>query len=1383
MRTFAARLLRALTTLGLLGLGIGAAMADQAERAGPAQTTASLHAWLNEQYEQELRFSPTQLTVLGRRELYDQLDDFSLAAQQRQLDWYEQSVAALRERFDYDLLDDEGRTSYDFWVYRLQGLRDQLSYRLQQFPISQLGGPHVGLPQFLINYHEVDTPADMEAYNARLAAIGGSLTTVMARVQEAARAGIRPPRFARQAVLEQMGAMLDGAPFVEGEDTPLWADARRKIAALQDSGSIDEARAQALLEESRRTLLDTLAPAYRQAMAWFSDNLDATPDDTLGASELPGGSAYYAAQLQRFTTTDLSAAEIHQLGLDEVARIQAAMQGIMQEVGFEGSLQEFFDFVREDERFYYPDTEVGRERFIDNTRHYLERVNAKLPEYFGMLPKTALEVRRVEAFRERDGGAAFYEQGTPDGSRPGVYYMHLSDMRSNNLTDLQTTAYHEGNPGHHMQVAIALEREDLPLFRNNVWYSGYGEGWALYAEQVAAEMGVYDNPYYDFGRLTAEIFRAIRLVVDTGIHAFDWSEEQAVQYMLDNSAIPEGSVREEIRRYIVLPGQATSYKIGMLKILELRAYAQAMLGEDFDIRGFHDSVLGGGSLPLAILERRVRDWVAAQQNFTATLRRSSYGVAHIEAADYGSLGYGEGYAAAEDHICNIAWSLLQARGELARYFGPDSGQDGISSDAVVRAMRLGDEATRAFADQPPQLRRWLAGYAAGYNRYLREHPAASETAWCSGADWLRAASPVDFMARMVLVAQTLPRMSAALAAAQPPDDGNSARTDSVDLIAALDAAALDGMGSNAWAIGRDMSENGRGLLLANPHYPWYGSSRFWEKHLTIPGELDVYGAHLLGAPGVAIGFNAAVGWSHTVSASQRLVLYRLRLVAGDPLRYHYGEGTRPIEERRVSVPVLQADGSVAIREQSLWFSHYGPLLALPNAGWDAQYAYSARDANAGNHSLLAQWQAMDSATSMDAFIDAHRRFNALPWVNTMATSRDGRAVYLDNSTAGNLSAEAESLWRASLDDDPLAAGLYAQRGLVLVDGADPRFEWEVDPGAPLPGTVPFERRPFLERSDYIFNANDSYWLTSPRQPLAGYPLLYGPTETARSLRTRMNIRLLENRYGDAGDDGRFNRREIQQALFSNRSLSAELLLPGLVKACVASGDNSLSTACGVLARYGGRLDLDSPGAVLFREWLTRYPFAASSGAGELFREAFDPARPQDTPAGLARPELAVERLREAIAVLESAGLPLDASLGDTQFAWRNGRAIAVHGGLSREGVANLQMSGDPSASATGGVPASGISGVQPHSVADSRFLTDAGYPVIHGSSFILTLAFEDGGPVAEALLSYGQSGDPGSPHFDDQTELYAAKRWRPVVFTAEQLAADTRSERRLSSRD
>ncbi|MBN7798064.1 DUF885 domain-containing protein [Parahaliea mediterranea] len=571
-----------------------------------------LTRWLDDRYEEELAFSPMGLTELGRKQQYDQIDDYSEAALDAELAWQLGTVDDLRERFDYGALEPEAKVSYDYWVYRAERASNQAKWRRHDYVLDPVTSSHTDLPQFMINYHKVDTVQDMRDYIARLSGVARALGQLQARAAVAAGEGIRPPRFAYGVVIEQSRGMITGAPFEnEGNPAPLWSDVLAKTAALREAGLVDDAQMQALRDRARAALVDEVGPAYRTLIAWLQQDRANADAQARGVHGLPDGGAYYAHRLRQYTTTDLSAEQVHQLGLEEVARIRGEMEAIREQVGFEGDLDAFFEYVRSDDRFYYPNTDAGRQAFIDETRHYLELIEDKLPQYFGILPKAGLEVRRVEAFRERDGASAFYEPGTADGSRPGVYYMHLSDMRANNRTDLQTTAYHEGDPGHHMQGSIALEREDLPLFRTNVWYSAYGEGWALYSELLAWEMGVYDNPYYDFGRLGAEIFRAIRLVVDTGMHAKGWSEERAVRYMLDNSAIPEASVRSEIQRYLVWPGQATSYKVGMLKILELRERAREALGDDFDIRDFHDLVLGGGSLPLDILERRVDEWIAA----------------------------------------------------------------------------------------------------------------------------------------------------------------------------------------------------------------------------------------------------------------------------------------------------------------------------------------------------------------------------------------------------------------------------------------------------------------------------------------------------------------------------------------------------------------------------------------------------------------------------------------------------------------------------------------------------------------------------------------------------------------------------------------------------
>lgn len=571
-----------------------------------------LHTWLDEQYEQELRFTPNQQTTLGRKTQNDQVNDYSVEGQRKLLAWRESSVAAMKKEFAYAQLDTKEKVSYDYWVYRLDIARAAEPWLLHEYKVTQMEAPHTDLPQLLINYHVVDTQSDMEAYIKRLSAVAVAIEQVRSRAQQSAAIGVRPPQFVYDLVIDEATRVISGRPFNDAdEDSALWKDATGKISTLLDNGLITDRQAKELEDRAKNGLMADLAPAYRELIEWMRQDRDKADKEARGVHALPRGKEYYAYRLQKYTTGNLGAQEIHQLGLSEVKRIRQEMEAVKQATEFAGELSEFFDFVRDDPQFYFSNDDVGRQRFMDQTELYLDRVNKELPDYFGTLPRSPLVVRRVEAFREQDGQAAFYQEGTADGSRPGVYYMHLSDMNANNITDLQTTAYHEGNPGHHMQSSIAMENRDLPLFRRTVWYSAYGEGWALYSEQLAYEMGVYDNVYYNFGRLVGEIFRAARLVVDTGIHAKGWTQEQAVDYMMANSSIPETSVRSEIQRYIALPAQATSYKVGMLKIQELRERARNQMGDKFDIRQFHDLVLGGGSLPLDILEQTVEQWITA----------------------------------------------------------------------------------------------------------------------------------------------------------------------------------------------------------------------------------------------------------------------------------------------------------------------------------------------------------------------------------------------------------------------------------------------------------------------------------------------------------------------------------------------------------------------------------------------------------------------------------------------------------------------------------------------------------------------------------------------------------------------------------------------------
>ena len=530
------------------------------------------------------------------------------------LAWRRAAVAEMENEFDYDRLTPEGKISYDIYAYQLEEAERSLPFRRRGYVFHQMSGPHTNLPNFLINFHSVDTAEDMDAYITRIGGVSRALGQALERAELAASEGVRAPYFAYDMVINQAKALTAGAPF-EGEgEAPLWADAQAKIAKLLEDDAIDEEQAEIMRGDARDALVAEFKPAYDALIAWLEEDRANVADQASGASSLPDGEAFYNERLANYTTTELTADEIHQIGLDEVVRLRGEMETIKEQVGFEGTLEEFFVFLREDDQFYFPNTDEGRQAYIDAAEEYLGYINERLPEYFGVLPKADLIVKRVEAFRERDGGAQHYFSGTPDGSRPGIYYAHLSDMRSMPIPQLEVIAYHEGNPGHHMQISIGQELTGVPEFRTQAGFSVFSEGWGLYSELLAKEMGAYEDPYSDFGRLTSEIWRAIRLVVDTGLHSKGWSEEEAVQYFMANSSAAEGQIRSEVRRYLVIPGQATSYKIGMLKILELRAKAEVELGDAFDIRGFHDTVIGGGAMPLSVLERRIDDWVASQKS-------------------------------------------------------------------------------------------------------------------------------------------------------------------------------------------------------------------------------------------------------------------------------------------------------------------------------------------------------------------------------------------------------------------------------------------------------------------------------------------------------------------------------------------------------------------------------------------------------------------------------------------------------------------------------------------------------------------------------------------------------------------------------------------------
>lgn len=577
-----------------------------------------LNQWFDVKYEEQLAFSPLALTRLGRKELYDQIDDISEQGDAAKLAWMAESVAELESQFDYSQLDADAKISYDLWRFQYEQARMVDAYSRHRYLLTQMWGMQSYLPTIMINYHKVSGATDIEAYIARLSGIGRAIEQLTSRVAIHADEGVKSPYFAYEGVIKQSKLIISGRPFdpASDADSSLLKDIKTKIESLVDAQKLDNVQADQFIKAAEEKLISDVLPAYSALIRWCENDLASIKREAQGVWALPEGEAFYNMMLKIHTTTDLTADEIHQLGLQEVTRLLQEMENIKQKEGFDGTLQAFFAYIKSDtsdERFYYPNTDEGRQAYIDDATAFIEGIEAKLPEFFGILPKAKLVVKRVESFREQPGAPQHYFAGSRDGKTPGVYYAHLLDMTSMPKNEMEAIAYHEGIPGHHMQVSIAQELEGVPKFRTTFFVTAYTEGWGLYAESLAKELGGYRNPMSDFGRLVTEIWRAIRLVVDTGIHSKGWTEEQAIQYFKDNSPISDGQIKAEVQRYFVRPGQATAYKIGMLKIQEQRKKAETALGDKFDIREFHDLVLGNGEVPLTILERIVDDWIASKK--------------------------------------------------------------------------------------------------------------------------------------------------------------------------------------------------------------------------------------------------------------------------------------------------------------------------------------------------------------------------------------------------------------------------------------------------------------------------------------------------------------------------------------------------------------------------------------------------------------------------------------------------------------------------------------------------------------------------------------------------------------------------------------------------
>jgi len=579
--------------------------------AAPVDTTAEdarLNAFLDAAFDAQVALSPQTQTALGLKTNHDRLDDYSEAGREQERALEQRQLADLRQRFQPARLSPQAQLSYRLFEDQVRRGEEGWQWRWHRFPVTNNGSPLGGIPVFLINQHRVASVADAEAYIARLRDTERALGQVAANMRIQAGRGIVPPAFNFAPVRADGRRVLTGAPFTDAPDSVVFADFKAKVAKL-DAPQAEKDR---LVAAAREALTGPFRRGYQQVFDAL-DAIEPRAQGNRGAWSLPDGAAYYADRLRNQTTTDLSADQIHDIGLREVASIQDEMRAIQRRVGFQGSLEDFFNHIRTSDQYKYPNTAEGRERYLADARAVIAAVMAEAPNWFRRLPRAALEVRAVEPFREQTASVAFYNQPAPDGSRPGIYYVNLYDMNQVLKPQVDVIAIHEGAPGHHFQIALAQELPDLPKFRRFGGYGAYVEGWGLYSEQLGKEMGFYDDPMSDFGRLSLSLWRAVRLVVDTGIHAKRWTREQAISYFLKNALLSERDVTREVERYFNNPGQATSYMIGRLKILELRDRARQALGDRFDIKDFHAVVLENGAVPLDVLEELVDRYIAEQR--------------------------------------------------------------------------------------------------------------------------------------------------------------------------------------------------------------------------------------------------------------------------------------------------------------------------------------------------------------------------------------------------------------------------------------------------------------------------------------------------------------------------------------------------------------------------------------------------------------------------------------------------------------------------------------------------------------------------------------------------------------------------------------------------
>lgn len=775
--------------------------------------------------------------------------------------------------------------------------------------------------------------------------------------------------------------------------------------------------------------------------------------------------------------------------------------------------------------------------------------------------------------------------------------------------------------------------------------------------------------------------------------------------------------------------------------------------------------------------------------YEAEIRTTAYGIPHITADDEGSLGFGLGYAAAPDHVCTFADQILKTRSERSKYFGPGTNDGNLDSDFGWLHLEVRAQAEETWFTLTEGMQARLVGYAAGYNRYLEEVGPEGLPEACRNQEWVKPIDHIDLFAYFYSLAQwgSGYALVTVIGQAQPPNqdsEGNLVPSVPLPPVEILDEVIEPPIGSNGWAIGRDESTTSGGLLLSNTHFPAEGERQWHEFHLTIPGELDVYGVGLVGLPMPAMGFNNDVAWTHTVSNTERFTPYLLSVTGAAGTSYKVDDVAEAMDSTTYTIEVKEGAGTTDV-SRTLYRSRWGPIWNAPVIGWNGLRVMSYRDVNWKNTGLMHTFDGMNRAASLEEFQAAHRDHQGIPWVHTMMTDKDGNAFYTDSAAAPLISDEVWANYDAYYDDDYFVRQ-FADFGLTVFNGASSDFEWGSDDRAARPGTVPFDDAPQLVRADHVSNANENYWMANPAEPLEGLPRIYGGTGTPRTPRTRMNNFYLEGRGDDPerGEDGQWDLAELEAAALSFRSSSAELLLDGVVDRCDGVGEvtidvNGTATAidiqpaCDVLAAWDGRGRTDSVGAHVWRELIGSGPWTPGMllDAGKIFANGFDPNDPIGTPNGLApAPDEGLDPIHEGLAIatyrLQRAGFDVDTPLGDIQVRKLDGETYPVPGGQYFEGYIGI-------ATWSGGGNTTLLRRTTRGDVINNTTdLTTEGYVVTNGNSWMLALQFGDDGPDARAVMVYSQSEDPDSPHYADQTVLYGRHEMRDVAFTDAEISAD-----------